>query len=55
MGGGFTTKAGEIMELMGVPTYATGEKGAIAAKALAQYGEVKYGKDFKKTAGSPKP
>ncbi|MFW9850508.1 MAG: acetate--CoA ligase family protein [Candidatus Thorarchaeota archaeon] len=55
MGGGFTTKAGEIMELMGVPTYATGEKGAIAAKALAQYGEVKYGKAFKKTAGSPKP
>ncbi|MHA2423300.1 MAG: acetate--CoA ligase family protein [Candidatus Thorarchaeota archaeon] len=55
MGGGFTTKAGEIMELMGVPTYATGEKGAIAAKALSQYGEVKYGKDFKKTMGSPKP
>ncbi|MHA1905674.1 MAG: acetate--CoA ligase family protein [Candidatus Thorarchaeota archaeon] len=55
MGGGFTTKAGEIMELMGVPTYATGEKGAIAAKALSQYGEVKYGKDFMRTMGSPKP
>jgi acyl-CoA synthetase (NDP forming) len=47
MGGGFTTKAGEIMELMGVPTYAT--------KALAKYGEIKYGKDFNKTAGSDKP
>jgi acyl-CoA synthetase (NDP forming) len=54
MGGGFTTKAGEIMELMGVPTYATGEKGALAAKALAQYGQIKYGKDFKKTFGSDK-
>ncbi|MGY5875783.1 MAG: CoA-binding protein, partial [Candidatus Thorarchaeota archaeon] len=32
-GGAFTTKAGEIMELMGVPTYATGEKGALAAWA----------------------
>ncbi len=52
MGGAFTTKAGEVMELMGVPTYATGEKGAIAAKALAQYGEVKYGKEFKKTVNS---
>jgi acyl-CoA synthetase (NDP forming) len=50
MGGGFTTKAGEIMELMGVPTYATGEKGALAAKALARYGEVRYGSKFKKTA-----
>ena len=49
MGGGFTTKAGEIMELMGVPTYATGEKAAIAAKALAQYGEVRYGENFNKT------
>jgi len=49
MGGGFTTKAGEILELMGVPTYATGEKGALAAKALVEYGEIKYGKDFKKT------
>ncbi|MHA1881842.1 MAG: acetate--CoA ligase family protein [Candidatus Thorarchaeota archaeon] len=55
MGGGFTTKAGEIMELMGVPTFATGEKGALAAKALAQYGETKYGKDFKKTFVSDKP
>jgi len=54
MGGGFTTKAGEIMELMGVPTYATGEKGALAAKALAQYGEIKHGKDFKKTFRSDK-
>ncbi len=54
MGGSFTSKAGEIMELMGVPTYATGEKGALAAKALAQYGEVKYGKDFKKTFGADK-
>ncbi|MGQ4910930.1 MAG: acetate--CoA ligase family protein [Candidatus Thorarchaeota archaeon] len=49
MGGGFTTKAGEIMELMGVPTYATGEKAAVAAKALAKYGEIKYGKEFNKT------
>ncbi|MDF1538728.1 MAG: CoA-binding protein [Candidatus Thorarchaeota archaeon] len=55
MGGGFTTKAGEIMELMGIPTYATGEKGALAAKALAQYGEIKYGKEFKKTVNSGKP
>ena len=52
MGGAFTTKAGEVLELMGVPTYATGGKGAIAAKALAQYGEVKYGKEFKKTVNS---
>jgi acyl-CoA synthetase (NDP forming) len=49
MGGGFTTKAGEIMELMGVPTYATGEKAAIAAKALTQYGEIRHRKDFNKT------
>jgi acyl-CoA synthetase (NDP forming) len=49
MGGGFTTKAGEIMALMGVPTYATGEKAALAAKALAQYGEIKYGTKFNKT------
>ncbi len=49
MGGGFTTKAGEIMALMGVPTYATGEKAALAAKALAQYGEIKYGAKFTKT------
>ncbi len=52
MGGAFTTKAGEIMELMGVPTYATGEKGALAAKALALYGEIKYGDKFKKTVNS---
>jgi acyl-CoA synthetase (NDP forming) len=50
MGGGFTTKAGEIMALMGVPTYATGEKAALAVKALAQYGEIKYGNKFNKTA-----
>jgi acetyltransferase len=49
MGGAFTTKAGEIMQLMGVPVYATGEKGALAARALANYGEVKYGAEFKKT------
>ena len=49
MGGGFTTKAGEIMALMGVPTYATGEKAALAVKALAQYGEIKYGNEFNKT------
>ncbi|GAG99396.1 unnamed protein product, partial [marine sediment metagenome] len=49
MGGGFTTKAGEIMELMGVPTYATGEKAALAAKGLAQYGEIKYREKFNKT------
>ncbi len=55
MGGGFTTKAGEIMELMGVPTYATGEKAALAAKALAQYGEIKYGAKFNKTIVSDKP
>jgi acyl-CoA synthetase (NDP forming) len=55
MGGGFTTKAGEIMELMGVPTYATGEKAALAAKALAQYGEIKYGDKFNKTLISDKP
>ena len=55
MGGGFTTKAGEIMELMGVPTYATGEKAALAAKALAQYGEIKYGDKFNKTMVSDKP
>jgi acyl-CoA synthetase (NDP forming) len=54
MGGGFTTKAGEIMALMGVPTYATGEKAALAAHALAQYGEIKYGKKFNKTATSDK-
>ncbi|NWF95346.1 MAG: CoA-binding protein [Candidatus Thorarchaeota archaeon] len=41
MGGAFTTKAGEIMELMGVPTYATGEKAALAASALARYGEIR--------------
>jgi acyl-CoA synthetase (NDP forming) len=49
MGGGFTTKAGEIMALMGVPTYATGEKAALAVRALAQYGEIKYGSKFNKT------
>jgi acyl-CoA synthetase (NDP forming) len=49
MGGGFTTKAGEIMALMGVPTYSTGEKAALAVKALAQYGEIKYGNKFNKT------
>ena len=54
MGGAFTTKAGEIMELMGVPTYATGEKAALAVKALAKYGEIKYGSEFKKTV-SDKP
>ncbi len=54
MGGGFTTKAGEIMELMGVPTYATGEKGALAAWGLAKYGEIRYGEDFRKTANSDK-
>lgn len=54
MGGGFTTKAGEIMALMGVPTYATGEKAALAAKALAQYGEIKYGAKFNKTVMSDK-
>ncbi len=54
MGGGFTTKAGEIMALMGVPTYATGEKAALAAKALAQYGEIKYGAKFNKTAVADK-
>ncbi len=54
MGGGFTTKAGEIMALMGVPTYATGEKAALAAKALAQYGEIKYGTKFNKTMVSDK-
>jgi acyl-CoA synthetase (NDP forming) len=55
MGGGFTTKAGEIMELMGVPTYATGEKAALAAKALVQYGKIKYGDKFNKTLSSDKP
>jgi acyl-CoA synthetase (NDP forming) len=50
MGGAFTTKAGEIMQLMGVPVYATGEKGALAAKALANYGEVKYRSEFTKMA-----
>lgn len=55
MGGGFTTKAGEIMELMGVPTYATGEKAALAAKGLAQYGEIKYKEKFNKTMDSDKP
>jgi acyl-CoA synthetase (NDP forming) len=54
MGGGFTTKAGEIMALMGVPTYATGEKAALAAKALAQYGEIKYGTKFNKTMAPDK-
>jgi acyl-CoA synthetase (NDP forming) len=54
-GGAFTRKAGEILELMGVPTYATGEKGALAAWALARYGEIKYGDKFKKTRGSEKP
>lgn len=49
MGGSFTTKAGEVMQLMGVPTYATGEKAALAAKALAQFGEVKFGEAFNKT------
>jgi acyl-CoA synthetase (NDP forming) len=52
MGGGFTIKAGEIMELMGVPTYDTGERAALAAKALAEYGEVKYGESFKKTVNN---
>lgn len=55
MGGGFTTKAGEIMELMGVPTYATGEKAALAAKGLVQYGQIKYGDKFNKTIDSDKP
>ncbi|MFW9954683.1 MAG: acetate--CoA ligase family protein [Candidatus Thorarchaeota archaeon] len=55
MGGAFTTKAGEIMELMGIPSYSTGEKGALAAKALSQYGEIKYGKKFKKKTNSDKP
>ena len=55
MGGAFTTKAGEIMELMGVPTYATGEKAALAAEALAKYGEIKYGDKFNKTLVSDKP
>ncbi len=54
-GGAFTRKAGEIMELMGVPTYATGEKGALAAWALARYGEIKFGDKFNKTKGSGKP
>ncbi|MFW9833327.1 MAG: CoA-binding protein, partial [Candidatus Thorarchaeota archaeon] len=54
MGGGFTTKAGEIMALMGVPTYATGEKAALAVKALAQYGEIKYGAKFNKTLAPDK-
>lgn len=49
MGGAFTTKAGEVMELMGCPTYATGEKAALAAKALAEFGEVKFGDEFNKT------
>jgi hypothetical protein len=43
------------MELMGVPTYATGEKAALAAKALAQYGEIKYRDEFNKTLISDKP
>jgi acyl-CoA synthetase (NDP forming) len=55
MGGSFTTKAGEIMELMGVPTYATGEKAALATKALAKYGQIRFGHEFKKTRGSGKP
>jgi len=46
MGGAFTTKAGEIMELMGTPTYATGEKAAVAASALAEYGRIRYGGKF---------
>jgi len=54
MGGGFTTKAGEIMALMGVPTYPTGEKAALAVKALAQYGEIRYGAKFSKTMVSDK-
>lgn len=54
MGGGFTTKAGEIMELMGVPTYATGEKAALAAKGLVQYGKIKYGDKFNSTLDSDK-
>ena len=54
MGGAFTTKAGEIMELMGTPTYATGEKAAVAAGALVAYGKIRYGKDFKRTAGTEK-
>lgn len=49
MGGGFTTKAGEIMALMGVPTYSTGEKAALATKALAQYGKIRYGEKFNST------
>lgn len=52
MGGSFTTKAGEIMELMGVPTYATGEKAALAARALARYGEIRFGDGFKRTRRS---
>ncbi len=52
MGGGFTTKAGQIMEMMGVPTYATGEKAALAAKALAKYGEIRYGMEFRRTCAS---
>jgi len=54
MGGAFTTKAGEIMELMGAPTYATGEKAAVAAGALVAYGKIRYGKEFKQTAGTEK-
>ncbi len=55
MGGSFTRKAGEILELMGVPTYSTGEKGALAAKALVRYGEIRYGNEFHRTVTSEKP
>jgi acyl-CoA synthetase (NDP forming) len=55
MGGGFTTKAGEIMQLMGVPTYATGRKAALAAKGLALYGETRFGRDFGVTTTAEKP
>jgi acyl-CoA synthetase (NDP forming) len=54
MGGAFTTKAGEIMELMGTPTYATGEKAAVAAGALVAYGRIRYGKEFTQTAETEK-
>ena len=54
MGGGFTTKAGEIMQLMGVPTYATGRKAALAAKGLALYGETRFGSDFDNTTAAEK-
>lgn len=48
MGGSFTTRAGQIMEMMGVPTFATGEKAALAAYALARYGEIRFGSEFKR-------